>query len=345
LHLVSIPLMGIGAAFLKKKLRWPVLGLGLLIVLAVPVYKANANYLWLNRVWIKQANESFRNDAPDLERLVAKIKDLPPGRVYAGSPGNWGREFKIGSTSIYLALSTTGLPINGFLPESWSLNTDPEMFFDYTDPQSYQLFNVRYLVTPTNFELPKFAQKVADYGRFRLSQVQSTGYFDIGTSNFSVSTSKTNILNIIHLWLESLLPAKKEFPTLNLTDKNSTLPDSFLPQPLSYPLPQGPQPLGKIISETASGDQQYSAKFEVSQDCQNCLIVFKMTYHPNWKVTLDGAQTQKLMVFPSYLAAAVTQGTHEITFEYQASRLKLPLVVLGLASLILITTGLKKLMS
>ncbi len=342
LHLVSFPLIGIGAAFLFKKLRWPILATGFIILLGIPVYKANANYLWLNRLWIKQANESYQNDAADFRNLANKIKELPSGRVYAGSPGNWGREFKVGATQVYLALSTMGLSMNGFLPESWSLNTDPEMFFNYTDPESYQLFNVRYLITPTGLELPKFAKQVADYGRFRLSQIETSGYFDIGSSNLLVSTQKTNIQNIIHLWLASDLPGRKEFPSLDLIGKEPDLPytlrlklsDNFFPPPLSYPLLDRPEPLGKIVSESVIGNHKFLAKIEVDQNCRNCLVVFKMTYHPNWRAFLDGQPAQELMVFPSFLATKVGPGSHEISFEYRPSSLKIPLVCLGIMSLI-----------
>lgn len=333
LHLVSFPLIGIGASYLFKKIKWPILATGFIILLGIPVYKANANYLWPNRLWIKQANESYQKEAADFEKLVRKIKELPPGRVYAGAPGNWGRAFKIGATQIYLALSTTGLPINGFLPESWSLNTDPEMFFDYTNTDSYQLFNVRYLVTPTDLELPKFAKQIADYGRFKLSQVETTGYFDIGTSNLLVSAQKTNVQNIIHLWMISGLPAKKEFPGLDLTNNQPT--DSFLPSAFDYPLKDRPPGLGKIVSESITGNQKFAAKIDVSQDCQNCLAIFKMTYHPNWEVKLDGQPVDKLMVFPSFLATQAKPGSHEVTFEYQPSPIKLPLIGLGLLSLLL----------
>jgi hypothetical protein len=337
LHLVSFPLIGVGTAFVLKKLRrltghgsLPLVSWGLIALLAVPVYKANANYLSYNRIWLKQANESYEADEADFQKLVARIKSLPPGRTYAGTPGNWGREFKIGATQVYLALSTAGVPLVGFLPESWSLNTDPEPFFNYENPRDYALWNVRYLVTPKDFPLPKFAKLIGSFGRFNLSQVESEGYFTLGTSNIPIKIQKNDILNIIHLWLLSDLPAKKEFPTLVLDTKAPR--QVFFPPALNYPLKQALDSQSKIIKEEIVGEK-YQATVEISPTCQDCLLVFKMTYHPNWQVKINGQPAQKFMVFPSFMAVKLSPGRHEVSFKYRPDPRKLPLLLLGIGSL------------
>ena len=362
LHLVSFPLIGVGAFFVLQKFRqlataglkigldyleksWPatkkmevkilnggrILSSGVLIfLLGVAVYKANANYLYYNRIWLGQANENYQTDEADFQKLVATIKSLPRGRTYAGTPGNWGREFKIGATQVYLALSTAGVPLVGFLPESWSLNTDPEPFFNYENPRDYNLWNVRYLVTPKDFPLPKFAKLIGSFGRFNLSQVESEGYFTLGTSNISIKLQKNDILNIIHLWLLSDLPAKKEFPTLVLDAKAPR--QIFFPPALDYPLSQKLDSQSKIIKEEIVGEK-YQATVEVSPACQNCLLVFKMTYHPNWQVKINGQLAKKFMVFPSFMAVKLSPGRQEISFEYRPDSRKLPLILLGIGFL------------
>lgn len=341
LHLVSFPLMGVGAAFLLRRLKKPFLALVLVVLFAIPVYKANASYLNLNKIWIKQANLAYQDSAADFEKLVAKIKELLPGRVYAGTPGGWGREFKIGSTQMYLALSTAGVQINGFLPESWSLNSEPEPFFNMNRFDDYQLFNVRFLVTPKDYPVPEFLKPVAEFGRFKLSQAPTTGYFDVGTSNLLVKTEKENFANIVHLWLLSNLPGKKEFPTLSLTSNSPKLnypselklDNDYLTQNLAYTNLPRPNWLGKIKEEKIE-NEKYQAKIEVNQDCLNCLVIFKMTYHPNWQVKIDNQPSYKFMVFPSYIAANISPGMHQVTMEYKASTIKTPLLILGLFGLI-----------
>jgi len=358
LQLVSIFLIGIGAEFILEKLKKPLFKLGILVFLGILVYKANFNYLKLNTGWLKQANQEYERLAPDLEKIAEKIRELPPGRIFAGRPGNWGRDFKIGATQIYLALSTQGLNLNGFLPESWSLNTDLETFFNEYRLEDYQLYNIRYLVTPLNFKLPEFAQEITISGPFKLSKIETSGYFDLGTSNLLVKSQKENILNMIHLWFTSDLVAKKEFPTLSLTNKVPNLPYTtkislkgtnlyerdgkiYSLYSLAYPLApnkgrssvggQG-EVGGKIISEKIT-NEVYQINVEMDENCSNCLIVFKMSYHPNWEAKLDGQTTEKLMVFPSFMAVKVSPGPHSLSFEYQPNPLKFYLLILGILSL------------
>lgn len=351
-HLAGFFLIGIGANFLLEKVKPFFLSLGMIAVLAIPVYKANASYLHFNRIWLKEANQDYQDSSADFERLVARIKELPPGRVYAGRPGNWGREFKIGATQIYLALSTVGLPMNGFLPESWSLNSDPEQFFDEQRQSHYQLCNVRYLVTPSDYPVPDFAKEEARFGNYLLSRVGTSGYFDLGYSDLAVLSGKENILNIIHIWLVSKAVDQKRFPVLVLKG-GSFFPTSgggFLPQiqmvdEVNYEVlgKQGnlfANPVfgqgqsskvklqGEILKEEI-GFQKYEAEVEVDQSCQNCLVVFKMTGHPNWEVKVDGERSEKLMVFPSFMAVEIPAGNHRVSFEYRPHFLKLPLLILS----------------
>lgn len=357
LHLVSIPLIGLGAEFLWQKLRRPLAWL-LLLAAGFTVYQANYNYLKLNTIWLKQANLEYVQNEESFRQLVAKIKQLPPGRVFAGRPGNWGNQFKIGASQMYLALSREGFPLNGFLPESWSLNTDLETFFNEYNPNHYQFYNVRYLVTPADFQLPEFARLIEIFGPYKLAEVKTSGYFDIITSNLLVESNKENLFNFTHLWFRSDLANKKEFPTLKLTNGTPDLPyttkiklvDNNLYQKegllsslysLSYPLAPQPAVLGTIEAENIVAET-YRGKIQVNKDCQNCLIIFKMTYHPDWEAIIDGQIAEKIMVFPSFIAVKASQGTHEVSFRYQPSSTKMILLIVGLANLLAVFVLLKK---
>ncbi|PYR60254.1 MAG: hypothetical protein DMF85_05655, partial [Acidobacteria bacterium] len=61
-------------------------------------------------------------------------------------------------------------------------------------------------------------------------------------------------------------------------------------------------------------------------------MVLKVTYHPNWHVTVDGHEVATFMVSPSYLAFALPAGQHFITAEYRSAPLKDPLFFLGAAA-------------
>ena len=61
-------------------------------------------------------------------------------------------------------------------------------------------------------------------------------------------------------------------------------------------------------------------------------MVLKVTYHPNWHVTVDGGEVATFMVSPSYLAFALPAGQHFITAEYRSAPLKDPLFFVGVVA-------------
>ena len=62
-------------------------------------------------------------------------------------------------------------------------------------------------------------------------------------------------------------------------------------------------------------------------------VLFKMTWHPNWKVYLDGVPVKAAMLSPGFLGVPVSAGRHHITCRYESGSLK---VSVALVSLILI---------
>jgi uncharacterized membrane protein YfhO len=74
-------------------------------------------------------------------------------------------------------------------------------------------------------------------------------------------------------------------------------------------------------------------RYDVLASCaSDSAMVLKVTYHPNWHVTVDGREVATIMVSPSYLAFAVPAGQHAIAAEYRSAPLKDPLFVLGAAA-------------
>jgi len=354
-HLASIFLIGIGASWLlervmKLKLNYfpsvnLILSIILIILIALPVFRQTNNYLDWNKKWLSEANQKFDQDWTSFEKIIQELNRNPQGRIYAGRAGNWGRNLQVGPTPLYMALSVRGFETSGFLPETWSLNSDPEQFFNEQWPEHYNLYNIRYLVTPPDYQIPDFAQEVATFGNYKLSQVETSGYFDLGYSDLAVLTKKENILNIIHAWLASNFSRQKQFPALVLngeadfTNQLEMIDEAnfkvlgkefnlFANPPFDPNQPFKINPPGKVLEENLSF-QKYEAEIEVDEDCQSCLAIFKMTYHPNWQAKIDNQPAEKFMVFPSFIAVKISSGVHRVSFEYQPSSIKLPLLVFG----------------
>ncbi len=75
------------------------------------------------------------------------------------------------------------------------------------------------------------------------------------------------------------------------------------------------------------------ARIDVEVECTTAsTLVLKTTYHPNWRVSVDGRPEPAFMVSPSYLALSVLPGRHTVSARYEAAPLKMPLLVIaGLA--------------
>ena len=89
---------------------------------------------------------------------------------------------------------------------------------------------------------------------------------------------------------------------------------------VSFQLPDGSfelvvKPLipGNVVSENIDFNQgTYSA--EIEMDLPGCLL-FKMTYHPFWSVSVDGIPQEKLFVYPAFMGVRVGKGHHKVSFR------------------------------
>lgn len=312
------------------------------------IYKQTINYSTLNNRWIKEANTAYNYEEKNFNSLIETLKKLPPGRIYAGRPGNWGREFRFSSTQMYLALSQKGLPISQFLPESWSPNSDNEQMFDERIDKDYNLYNLSYIIAPDSFTAPQEAKLINQFGPFRLYQISTTGYFDVVTSNLLVNAKKTNMVNIIHVWQKSYARLWNTYPLITLENKTPppqisrqiTMTDLvnykendknfniFTTHPFAFPQATIS---GKSIdrsNDKPGTKHNYIAKITIPQNCNNCFTLFKMTYHPNWQAKLDGKDVTIYPIFPFFMALSSEPGDHEVEFIYKPSRLKIGLIVL-----------------
>ncbi len=341
--------------------------------------KQTVSYATLNNKWIYQANDAYRYDETNFKNMLAKI-DPKKGRVYAGRPGNWGKNFRLGSTQLYLLLGGIGYDLSQFLPETWSPLSENEQNFDEREAVDYDLLNIRYVISDKNQGFAKEVKLENKYGPFELYQAPTTGWFDVVTSPMFVKTDKTNYINLVHLWWNSYSRRWKMNPLISV-EKNPVIPTGMqriiemkdevsyiengnsygndarnvkglgqtentsdvtsyrngLPNPnpfttaknifSDFPFVFPEATISATISSEKVDKQSYSATIDVPANCNNCMAMFKMSYHPDWQVKVDGKDAGKFAVFPFYLATPATPGTHTVEFTYQPNRLKIILLV------------------
>src|SRR5881296_2330195 len=75
---------------------------------------------------------------------------------------------------------------------------------------------VRYVVAPEDRAFPDFVRPVQSFGRHRLYEVTTTGYFDLVGSDLTFTGDKRDFFPAAASWLRSDLPRLKEHPAVEL---------------------------------------------------------------------------------------------------------------------------------
>ena len=338
------------------------------LLLVPPIYKWTLTYNELNDTLIVQANGNYAKVKPDEQALFAKLRSLPPGRIFAGRGGGYGKQFQVAETPYFMHLSTYGLPTTLWLPETWSMNSDTEQYFSEDQQKDYDLYNIKYVAAPPEQATQPFWTQIAQAPTWKLYEVPTTGYFTVGQRVATVSVGKQSFVNLVHLWIQSDMHKNGLFPELTFDKtypKKTGRPNFRMTDEVTYVTPDGKKrniwteppvylppgvnsiegynaQVSKLFTgmqligpETVDTDMVFSTKVDVGANCQECIVVLKQTSHPNWKAYVDGQPTPTFIVFPFYTAVEVTTpGMHDITFAYEPSKLKVFLLVLAIASVI-----------
>jgi hypothetical protein len=344
-HLGGITLMGLGLALpwqwalSRRNTRYLLAPVALTALLLAPAYRERAAYQGQNARWMAESQAAIAAEAGEFEALVDKLWELPPGRVYAGLAGTWGRDYKIGAVPVYALLQSSGFDMLGYLYHALSLNADVQVLFDESRSEHYELFNVRYVVAPAGRAWPDFVRPVEDFGRHRLYQVATSGYFDLVGSDLAFAGNKGDFYPAASRWLWSDLPRARQHPALFLgeaTDRDERLlPLSQAEAVIAQTsFPAGPA-RGRVVSEKVESNA-YLAEVEVEREST---LMLKVTYHPNWQASLDGVPAEAVMVMPSYVGVKVAPGAHHVRLEYRPRPLRRALLLMGLLALPLIAVA------
>ncbi len=344
--------------------------IGLFVYLAV--YPQTLRYASYNDFLIARGNENFVRDEADIEVLFSTLKtrlSKLPGRVFAGRGGSWGKNFRVAETPMYMYLSTYGIPVIVWLPETWSPNSDTEQYFSENNPAHYSLYNVRYVATPVTLtpeQIQPFWRLVESGVTWKLYEVGGTspelaeGYITTGVRPAIVSSTKEDYRSVVRLWMHSDAFDRGLFPELTFEKsypKQTGLPNFRMIDEVTYKVPDGTthnlfsepplylspvSDLGilsnlKITSQSQENDMVFKASVEIPEGCMECIIILKQTFHPSWQATIDGKAVTPFSVFPFYTAISIqTPGTHEVVFSYKPSTTKIILLVISAIALLVI---------
>ena len=324
-EIFAIVLMGAGGAWLWDLARASSSRTRLIavsaasVLLFAPALAERWSYYAQNADWMRQTQAALHADV-DARTILAAVEREPRGRVYAGLRSNWGQSLDFGipfnSVRFYNLLAHYDLDAVGPPIESLSLNADLLWEFNDQDLSHYRLFNVDYVIAPRTVTFPSGLRAIATTPKYILYAAPGRGYAEYAAiARAEPASTKQELVARELAWLRSGAPARWSFARYDYA--RAAAVDIALP-----------------IPDCAGGRIAYErlqpARFEVLARCDTAsAMVIKVTYHPNWRVMVDGAAVPTFMASPSYLAFALPAGEHFIVAEYRATPIKTPLLVVG----------------
>ena len=347
-ELFAIVLIGIGAAWAYERVMSPLpssiakrlrlassvtlaptvrvalAGVVALLVLA-PAIAERASFYSSNTTWMRQTQAAIESDV-DARTILSSLRTRPPGRVFAGlrSTG-YGplMDFAIPFNSVRFSdlLVFSGVSVVAAPYSSLSLNADLVWDFSIDRPEDYQLFDVRYVVAPSGTVMPAFLQPITRTTRYVLYAAPTTGYAIYGSivDRESVHTQR-GLFAVNRPWFNGADPAALRFHRFDF-----------------------PAATDGVTAEESAGcarpaytyERVQPSRIDVVVGCPAAsTLVFKVTYNPNWHVTVDGRDAEAFMVSPSFLGVNLPAGDHFVAAEYRSTPIKTPLFALAVLVLV-----------
>jgi hypothetical protein len=343
--------------------RYIVGALALTLLILSPIYIERRAYLSESAAVKQQHQEVLNSEREDIDNVIKTLKGLPPGRVYAGLQSlsdlpefgePWAAGYHIGGTTVADFLGTAGLDRFSASHHRYSLPSNAVVFFDENSFEQFNLFNIKYVVVPEESTTPDFLKPVTQYGRHQIYQVETTGYFDLVGSFLQFNGEQSDQTSAAQAWLESGLLELKRHPQISINgspklQNQGERPITVIsapPSPTGLSLSSqdqlnsyiaqsstGPS-RGSIISEDVGRDY-FSTTVDVERES---ILMLKVTYHPNWRATVDGSKVDTVMLMPGFIGIQLAPGEHKVTLEYRSRDLRK--VLLGLGFLSLLSIGL-----
>lgn len=258
----------------------------------------------------RETQEGIRTEGALFQQAVTLGRQRG-GRLYAGQSDGWGAQFTLGRTPVASYLMADLVPAVSGLFNATSLTSDLIPRIDETNPEHYRLFNIRTMLAPPIDGLPGFLKPTADFGRFRVFEAPGDGYFAIVDAAASAQTTRENFYALCNPWMHSDWPASRRHIWLDFAgDAPKDLPrvtPGYLPPAASQP------PAGTVANERKQG-QVYEADLDLQRPAY---LLFRMAWHPNWKVLVDGVPVRTAMFTPGFTAAPVDVGRHHVVCRYE----------------------------
>lgn len=247
----------------------------------------------------------------EIAALVSYVKDHGDGRVYAGSPNNWGMEFTVGAVQVFKYLAALDVEEVGFTLRTASLMSQPEYHFDASNPADYALFGVRYLILPEGMASPVPANRIMHRGAYTLWVIPGDSYVSVVEPVGVVREDRADVGSQSVPFLDSALFSHHE----DLVVRWDGRPVGGVTASRAR---GAIGPVGTVVSETPK--LSYGSVEATVRLRRPGVVVLSASFDPGWTVTVDGRTARTLMLDPAVVGVAVPAGTHHVRFIYRGYR-------------------------
>ena len=327
-HLAALLFAGVGAAWagalawdvLRRIARrvsgrppggppsaWGVAALACVAIVAVlaPAWSQLHTLDVHNAQAISDQRRADATQGADIDRLAVVVRRRSDGRVYAGSPSNWGRSLTVGAVPVFKYLESQDVDEVGYTLRTASLMTDPEFYFNDRSPSNYVIFGIRYLILANGQRPPVTARRLQTAGQYTLWRTLVGGYTQAGRMSGAIRADRTNIGYRTQWFLHSPLAASGVFPAVQF-EPGPPLPASADTAPTP--------PVGTVLSQqVVLSDGRATTRVRMRAPG---IAVLSASFDPGWRATVDGKPVPTRMVAPAIVAADAPGGAHTVTFHY-----------------------------
>ena len=301
-----------------------------LVVVLAPAWSSLDTYDAHNATNIGLQAQADAQQDPHIDELLAYVREHPGGRVYAGLPTNWGQDFLVGAVPVFKYLESKDVDEVGYTLRTASLMTDPEYYFDETNPGDYPLFGIGYVITPSAMEPPVEADRVLCSGTYCLWALPDPGYIHVYDTTGVLKATRADVGSQSVTLLDS--PLLREERDLTVAFNGHPGADPTAPDAAAL---QGPP--GRVITEHA--DLQNGAAHAVVTTNRKATVVLSASYDPGWSATVDGHPAPTVMVAPALVGVVVGPGVHTVAFSYSGYGSYDALLALALAVLVVLAVA------
>ena len=292
------------------------------VVLIAPAWSQLRTYDAGNAAQIGFQRRAEAMEGRELDPLLAYVKEQRDGRLYAGSPSDWGATFTVGYVPVFKYAESRDVDEVGYTIRTASLMSQPEVAFVATNLSDYELFGVRYVLLPPDIRAEPWMTPVAESGQYRLFVVQPVHYLSsvsiVGVTRLDrsdVGSATVGLLRSASFAEGNGLAVEwGGGDTGHLGLGRSTAP---------------PGVLTHISSDLVNGTAE--ARVE---SADGTTVVLSASYDPGWVATVDGHRRPTVQLAPALVGVTVGRGAHKVVFTYQGFSGLVPLFVATIAGFV-----------